>query len=139
MGSPDVHGPRRDFSSTGGRLPLAEVSFRVVDLEATGLEPFQNDVIEAAVSEVRAGKVRPIYQVALHFEPIARTDHAAHRHHRRECSNKRRSWPTNFPACPKPLPAIAGSRITRLTMARISRSFFGVSIRICSHRHRFAR
>ncbi len=43
-------------------LPLCEVSFRVVDIEATGLEPFQNDVIEAAVSEVRAGKVRPIYQ-----------------------------------------------------------------------------
>lgn len=42
-------------------LPLASVSFRVVDIEATGLDPFAEDVIEAAVSEHRGGRTTPRY------------------------------------------------------------------------------
>ena len=42
-------------------LPLAQVSFRVVDIEATGLDPFAEDLIEAAVSEHVGGRTTPVY------------------------------------------------------------------------------
>lgn len=42
-------------------LPLDEVSFRVVDLETSGIEPAHDEILEAAVFEVRAGQIRSLF------------------------------------------------------------------------------
>ncbi len=49
--------PAKHTVDHAGRVSLHDVSFRIVDIEATGLSTIHDELIEVAVYELRAGKV----------------------------------------------------------------------------------